>query len=366
MTSVPPRDAQDLRPAESIIQHLVCPRDRMRLEQRESFLVCPVGHEYPVVDGIAVLLLDDREQTIGIAQTSLIAARQAAAGHPPDDPWFTSTLGISENEKLGILNMAKDPKTTVDPVVQFMIGATSGILYRNLIGKIEDYPIPRLRMGPGEDKRLLDIGCNWGRWSVAAARMGYRVTGIDPSLGAVLAARRLARQQGLHADFVVGDARFLPFADGFFDTAFSYSVIQHFSRDDARVSLTEAGRVLRPGGSCLVQMPNRFGLRCLYHQARRGFRPARNFEVRYWSLPELHRVFASTIGPTGFSVDCFFGIGLQETDMHLMSTSRRFLIHLSEFLRRLSTHLPGLTYLADSVYAESFKPAAATVLTSTG
>ena len=38
---------------------------------------------------------------------------------------------------------------------------------------------------------LLDIGCSWGRWSLAAARKGYSVVGIDPSLGAVMAARRI-------------------------------------------------------------------------------------------------------------------------------------------------------------------------------
>ena len=37
--------------------------------------------------------------------------------------------------------------------------------------------------------RLLDIGCSWGRWSLAAAARGYDAVGIDPSLGAIMAAR---------------------------------------------------------------------------------------------------------------------------------------------------------------------------------
>jgi SAM-dependent methyltransferase len=190
---------------------------------------------------------------------------------------------------------------------------------------------------------------------VAAARLGYRPVGIDPSLGAVFAARRVSKELGLTADFVVGDARFLPFTDSFFDAVFSYSVIQHFGKDDARRSLAEAGRVLKPGGQSLVQMPNRFGLRCLFHQARRGLRSAGGFEVRYWSLPELRRAFTSTIGPTRFSVDCFFGLGLQAADIHLMSRSNRSVIQLSEFLRLLSKRLPILRYLADSIYVESIK-----------
>ena len=59
--------------------------------------------------------------------------------------------------------------------------------------------------------------------------------GIDPSLDAVLAARRVSRQLGVEASFVVGDARFLPFANDSFDTVFCYSVLQHFSKENAKI-----------------------------------------------------------------------------------------------------------------------------------
>ena len=65
-------------------------------------------------------------------------------------------------------------------------------------------------------------------------------------------------------------------------------------------------------------MPTRLGLRCLYHQARRGFRDGRGFEVRYWSLPALRRLFG-TIGRSRVEVDCYFGIGLQRADAPLMT-----------------------------------------------
>jgi SAM-dependent methyltransferase len=199
------------------------------------------------------------------------------------------------------------------------------------------------------------VGCNWGRWSVAAARLGYRPVGLDPSLGAVLAARRVCRQMGLAADFVVGDARFLPFVEQSIDTAFSYSVLQHFSKKDAGIALAEIGRVLKAGGKSLVQMPNTFGIRCLFHQIKRGFREPERFDVRYWTVPELRRIFSSAIGTTEFSVDCFFGIGLQAADLELMPRSRQFLIRFSEFLRGLSKYMAPLIYVADSVYAASEK-----------
>jgi ubiquinone/menaquinone biosynthesis C-methylase UbiE len=43
----------------------------------------------------------------------------------------------------------------------------------------------------------------------------------------------------------VGDARFLPFRAGSVDVVFSYSVVQHFSKDDASREIKEVGRVLQ-------------------------------------------------------------------------------------------------------------------------
>jgi ubiquinone/menaquinone biosynthesis C-methylase UbiE/uncharacterized protein YbaR (Trm112 family) len=341
--------------SEFLSQRLVCPRDRLPLTTNESLLLCPVGHRYPIVHGIPVLLLDDCEQTIWIASESLAVASSVARGEIPTDPFFTSTLGINDAERRGILLEAQTGNSGIDPVAKFMIGATNGILYRDLIGKVADYTIPELRLPSGDGKRLLDIGCNWGRWCIAAARLGYRAVGMDPSLGAVLAARRVTMQLGLDADFLVGDARFLPFADESFDNVFSYSVIQHFGKGDACVSVAEIGRVLQCDGQSLVQMPNKLGLRCLFHQIRRRFRKPVGFEVRYWTIPELRRVFSSAIGPSLFSTDCFFGIGLQASDRHLMPAGGRWLIDASEFLRRLSKRFPVLTYFADSLYIASTK-----------
>lgn len=341
--------------SEFLSLRLVCPRDGLGLTSERSFLFCPAGHQYPIVEGIPVLLLDEREQTIGIARDSLAAARKVAGGENSIDPYFTSTLGINDAERKGVIADAQKGNSPIDPVAKFMIGATNGILYRDLIGRIKEYTIPELRLLPGEGKRLLDIGCNWGRWCVAAARLGYRPVGIDPSLGAVLAARRVTEQLGLEVDFVVGDARFLPFAAETFDVVFSYSVIQHFDKGAALESVAEIGRVLRPQGRSLVQMPNKLGLRCLFHQLRRGFREPVKFEVRYWTIQELRHLFSSAIGPCHFSVDCFFGIGLQAADSHLMSWGRRCLIRASELLRTFTKHFGIMKYFADSLYVTSIK-----------
>ncbi len=170
-----------------------------------------------------------------------------------------------------------------------------------------------------------------------------------------MAARRLTRSLGLDARFVVGDARVLPFRAATLDTVFSYSVIQHFGFEDAGCAISEIGRVLAPGGRALVQMPNKLGLRSLQHQARRRFRPGQGFEVRYWTLPRLLELFRAAIGETRWSVDCFFGLGLQATDLAYMDPVARAATRASEALRRVAAHVRPLGWLADSLYLDAHK-----------
>lgn len=306
--------------------NLVCPRDHETLHAVATRLVCPQGHRYPVVDGVPVLLVSDAEQTAWWARRAIERAENFA--EPP-----------VEHEG-------------IHPYVQAIVAATNGILYQPLVGKLPRYPIPDLRLPDGDGRLFVDLGCNWGRWCIAAARKGYRVIGIDPHLDAILAARQVAKQLGVEATYLVGDARFLPLQSGTVDVVFSYSVLQHFSKQNARAAITETGRVLRSGGECLIQMPNFAGIRCLYHQACRSFHPGKDFDVRYWSLPELRRAFEG-VGPVEFSVDGFFGLGIQAADADMLPPAYRAVVRASEWLRSKSERRPWLTYAADSVYVHA-------------
>lgn len=341
-----------------LMEFLVCPRHKVDLNLDGSTLSCPCGCCYPVVDGIPVMLLEDAEQTMVLANTSIELAQSVNS----DGGLYLDSLGVSADEKLHIRALAREPRNHIDPVVSYLVGATNGIAYKSLVGKLGDYPIPDLRLPKGYGARFLDLGCNWGRWSIAAARKGYLPIGIDPSLGAVMAARRVARQMGVKAAFMVGDARYLPIRAGSVDQVFSYSVLQHFSRSDTRMAIGEIGRVLKNSGTSMVQMPTKLGVRCLYHQAQRGFTDGEGFAVRYWSIPSMRKVFSSLIGTTNFKVDCYFGIGLQFSDIRLMPKFLKVIIATSEILRKLSEFFPGLMYLADSVYVVSTKNKTNTLL----
>jgi len=276
-----------------------------------------------------------------------------------DGGLYVESLGLTDEEKRGILRLAAERSDDIDPVVSFLVGATNGIAYKEQIGKLRDYPIPDLRLPPSDGKMFLDIGCNWGRWCVAAALKGYTAVGIDPSLSAIMAAKRVARNLGVDVILMVGDARYLPIRPCAIDCVFSYSVVQHLSRADAAQVVSEIERVLKHQGTAHVQMPSKFGLRCLYHQIRRGFREAVDFEVRYWSLPSLRKLFSDRIGPTTFSTDCYFGIGLQFSDLRFLTTLLKIIVVMSESIRISSRIITPLVWVADSVYVSSTKSGAA-------
>jgi SAM-dependent methyltransferase/uncharacterized protein YbaR (Trm112 family) len=326
------RTQSDDRPAvdRALLRLLVCPRDHLGLEENDQQLLCPGGHRYPIVEGIPILLLPETVQTHPEGTRSL----QAAASND------------------GAAILPEQASGEIDPFVQHIIAATNGLLYIHLVGKLTSYPIPYLRLPPGNGKLFLEIGCNWGRWCVAAARMGYHPVGIDPSLKGIRAARHVAQQLGIEAHYVVADGRYLPFANGTFDQAFSYSVLQHLCKENTRLTLQEVARVLHPEGEFLVQMPNCFGVRNLYHQARRGFGEGRDFDVRYWSPRELASTFRSILGSGRVYVDGFFSLNPQISDVKLFPWKYRAVVYASEVLRAISSVFPPLTYVADSLYVE--------------
>jgi 2-polyprenyl-3-methyl-5-hydroxy-6-metoxy-1,4-benzoquinol methylase/uncharacterized protein YbaR (Trm112 family) len=337
------------------LDNLACPRDQLHLRICNNKLVCAESHTYPIVDGVPVMLLDDVRQTNWIAGASLDRARKEIGSETLLSHLYLDAIGVSKEERLGIIKLALQSSSKIDPAVAYLVAATNGLMYRHLVGKLDSYPIPDLRLPEVAGQSLLDIGCSWGRWCIAAAQKGYSVVGIDPSLGAIMAARRVSRSLGLSIRYVVSDARHLPFPNASFDNVFSYSVLQHFSREDCGAALGEISRVLKPRGLSFIQMPTTLGFRCLYHQAKRRFREAQNFEVRYWSFSALKKAFADTIGEPEFSVDCYFGIGLQKSDYRLMTPKLKAVLLASETLRRLSTLFPAMRYIADSVYVKAMK-----------
>ena len=320
-------------------ENLACPQDKQKVKLNGNYLVCPNDHRYPVVDDIPVMLFDDGSPTHGYITRTLEKVARIEQGENLDD----------------VITRHENQPDEIDDFVQAEVPYTCGTLYFSVQNRLNRYPFPELRLPQGNGKRLLDVGSNWGRWTITAAQNGYKAVGIDPSLDACLAGKRIARQIGADALFVVADARFLPFADSAFDIGFSYGVLQHLKKVNVNVSFDEMARVTKDGGEIVVQMPNKYGIRCIYHQAKRGFseEAKEGAEVFYWTPAELMNTFTEKFGETKMSADCYFGLGIQKNDADLLPLPYKIIVHTSEILRGMSRKLPIMTKVADSVYLHS-------------
>ena len=109
--------------------------------------------------------------------------------------------------------------------------------------------IEREAVGDVSGKRLLHLQCHFGMDSLSWARLGAEVTGVDFSPRAIDAARDLAVQAGLEAEFLCADVTRLPAAwSGRFDIVFtSYGVLPWLP--DLVSWAGTIARVLRPGGA---------------------------------------------------------------------------------------------------------------------
>lgn len=91
---------------------------------------------------------------------------------------------------------------------------------------------------------VLDAGCGVGQWSMALVERSERVVGIDTSRARINTVAALARGAS-NLSFQRASINALPFPDACFDAIYCYSVLYY---TDARRSVSELCRVLRPGG----------------------------------------------------------------------------------------------------------------------
>jgi SAM-dependent methyltransferase/uncharacterized protein YbaR (Trm112 family) len=307
---------------------LRCPVTRQPLHEDKGQLVTEDGrYGYEVFEGIPCLMSPVAETT---------------------HDGYTQLQKLNARAKPGALTQEE-----IDNFLDRYAGATCGNLFDGL--KFRDrMPIPDFprHLSPG---LTLDIGCNWARWTFAGALAGHRMVGMDINLSSLRVGRALAERFAPDniPRFVLGDARTLPFADDAFDNVFSYSVVQHFSRENAATIAGEIGRVLRPGGRSAIQMPNRDGIKALLTMPKRRFADGEQFAVRYYAIEALLEMFERGVGPSAWEIDCYLGLNVHAKDRDMVPRSKRWVIDAAEALKSVAGVVPPLARLSDSVWINS-------------
>jgi SAM-dependent methyltransferase/uncharacterized protein YbaR (Trm112 family) len=184
------------RPSASVVAYrrkvdlvLVCPACRTRtadridvrtLEPRGDLLVCECGRQYPVVDGVPIVLAEPaaylRAEPATVVERDLppeVVALLIADG--PDDAPYPRLV-----EHLSIYLDAHWGDRAVPPPD----GPGAGFGMRAIVDKIAERAAHRVGLA-------VELGCSTGRIVAELASGADHVAGIDLSFGAVRRARRL-------------------------------------------------------------------------------------------------------------------------------------------------------------------------------
>jgi 2-polyprenyl-6-hydroxyphenyl methylase/3-demethylubiquinone-9 3-methyltransferase len=108
---------------------------------------------------------------------------------------------------------------------------------------------------PLADLTLLDVGCGGGLMSEPLARLGARVTGIDPGAQNIAIAEAHAAPQELAIDYRVATVEDLVAEGARFDAVVSLEVVEHVP--DVGAFIAACAALVRPGGLLVLSTINR-------------------------------------------------------------------------------------------------------------
>jgi 2-polyprenyl-6-hydroxyphenyl methylase/3-demethylubiquinone-9 3-methyltransferase len=120
---------------------------------------------------------------------------------------------------------------------------------------VTHFGLPPKTLKPLRNITILDIGCGGGLVCEPLARLGGRVTGIDPTADSIEIARRHAEAQRLAIDYRAARAEELSVAGETFDAVVCLEVIEHVP--DVAAFLKVITKLVRPGGALVLSTLNR-------------------------------------------------------------------------------------------------------------
>lgn len=131
-------------------------------------------------------------------------------------------------------------------------------IWKRLIAQ-EDYNQQEARdqamiiFGLDTGARCLEVGAGVGRLLKEATKYFFQCVGVDSSVSLVAKSTQFLRYEPL-CRVILTDGRIIPFPDGHFDFAYSFTCFQHMeSLSEIRANLCEVWRVLRPTSKFRMQ-----------------------------------------------------------------------------------------------------------------
>jgi ubiquinone/menaquinone biosynthesis C-methylase UbiE len=135
--------------------------------------------------------------------------------------------------------------------------------------------------------RSLEIGCGFGRLSLAFAEHSIQHVAVDINNDALT----LARSTYPNIDFRQASAAELPFEDGYFDLVSTWTVLQHVRPEFIQPAAREVARVTSPLGTLLMCEETRLA----------GQAPPRNAHTWHRTVDGYRALFSSlTLISDGF------------------------------------------------------------------
>jgi ubiquinone/menaquinone biosynthesis C-methylase UbiE len=125
------------------------------------------------------------------------------------------------------------------------------------------YLLPLVRPEQMHGKKVLEIGLGYGTLGQVLVEMGAEYTGLDIAQNPVQMMNRRLQLQGLPGRAVQGSALDMPLPAESMDFVVSIGCFHHTG--NVQRCLDETWRVLRPGGTALIMVYNKFSFRHWLH-----------------------------------------------------------------------------------------------------
>jgi ubiquinone/menaquinone biosynthesis C-methylase UbiE len=112
-------------------------------------------------------------------------------------------------------------------------------------------------IGSKKDKRILDLGCGTGRFSIELENAGSHVISFDPSHSML---NELSKKEigNVNIDLIQGLGHRLPFKEKSFDGCVCINVMDHI--EDPKILIAEISRILKKDGVLVFNFSNYSGV----------------------------------------------------------------------------------------------------------